>query len=540
MSLRNGPGEPILTARAITKRFGATVALADLDLSMHAGEVVALMGANGAGKSTLVKILSGVYAPDAGTLTLAGRAFRPESPQAAKRLGIATVHQSIADAVVPSLSIADNLLLDRLCDSGPPWRVPPAARREAARELAARVGLEVELGAPLGTLSLASQQLVTLARALASHPQVLILDEPTASLSAAEAERLFARLAPLRDDGVAILLVSHRLGDLRRVADRVAIVRDGRLVADRRAPIDFDAAVETMIGRPLPKARSRAIEVAASSLEGDAASALAAAETAAQTNTQPRAKTSAKTIHQTGAAAHVPFFSTRDFQLTPTSTPFDLDIQRGEIVAIAGPVGGGKSRFARTIFGASRASSGQMTLDGQPWRPRSPAQAIRSGVFLAGEDRWRSSLFPDSVPFASIAGTLSFPFLSRWFRRGVVREAAERAAASEAIQAFGIRCTGPDDRLTRLSGGNQQKVVLARWHVEPARLLLLDEPFQGVDAGARADIVDTLRRHAPTRATLVFVSDIEEALEVADRIVWFDRATLDALPVTHDSHATAH
>ena len=168
-----------------------------------------------------------------------------------------------------------------------------------------------------------------------------------------------------------------------------------------------------------------------------------------------------------------------------------------------------------------------MTLDGRPWRPRSPADAIRAGVFLAGEDRWRTSLFPDHVPFASIAGTLSFPFLPRWFARGAVHRARERAAARAAIAQFGIRCTGPDARVSHLSGGNQQKVVLARWHAEPARLLLLDEPFQGVDAGARADIVDTLRRQAPTRATLVFVSDLEEAFEIADRVVRFDRATLD-------------
>jgi simple sugar transport system ATP-binding protein len=485
---------PILTAHALTKQFGATIALSNLDLSIRPGEVVALMGANGAGKSTLVKILSGVYAADGGTLTLAGKPYRPASPQAAKQLGIATVHQSIADAVVPTLSIADNLLLDRLCDPASPWRVPPAVRREAAAPLASRVGLEVDLSAPLGTLSLASQQLVTLARALASQPRLLILDEPTASLSAAEAERLFARLEPLREEGVAILLVSHRLGDLRRMADRVAIMRDGRLVADLQPPIDFDAAVETMIGRPLPQAR---------------------------------------TLEAASAASLTPCFSARELQLTPTSVAFDLDVQRGEIVAIAGPVGGGKSRLARTIFGATRASSGAMKLDGRPWSPRSPADAIRAGVFLAGEDRWRSSLFPDSVPFASIAGTLSFPFLSRWFKRGAVREATERTAAVDAIQTFGIRCTGPDDRLTRLSGGNQQKVVLARWHVEPARLLLLDEPFQGVDAGARADIVDTLRRHAHERATLVFVSDLEEALEVADRVVWFDRATLERLPTSN-------
>ncbi|WP_408461285.1 sugar ABC transporter ATP-binding protein [Paraburkholderia fungorum] len=494
------PNEPILTASALTKHFGATVALSKLDLSIHPGEVVALMGANGAGKSTLVKILSGVYPPDAGTLTLLGKPYRPASPQVAKQLGIATVHQSIADAVVPALSIADNLLLERLCDPASSWRVPPAARRAAARPLAERVGLDADLSAPLGSLSLANQQLVTLARALATRPQLLILDEPTASLSAAEAERLFTRLEPLRDEGVAILLVSHRLGDLRRMANRVAIVRDGHLVADLRPPIDFDAAVETMIGRPMPQSRTRHANEARE------------------------------------AAALEPCFSVRDFQLTPESLPFDLDVQRGEIVAIAGPVGGGKSRLARAIFGAAHASRGRMLLDGKPWRPRSPADAIRAGVFLAGEDRWRTSLFPDSVPFASIAGTLSFPFLSHWFKRGVVHETVERDAAIDAIKTFGVRCTGPDDRLTRLSGGNQQKVVLARWHVERARLLLLDEPFQGVDAGARADIVDTLRRHAHERATIVFVSDLEEALEIADRVVRFDRATLER-PA---SHSTAH
>ncbi|KAB0635747.1 ABC transporter ATP-binding protein [Burkholderia stagnalis] len=479
---------PILTVSRVSKRFDATVALSAVDLSIRAGEAIALMGANGAGKSTLVKILSGVYPPDGGTLTLRGAPYRPASPRAATQLGVATVHQAIADAVVPALSIADNLLLDRLCDPASPWRAPLAARRDAAAPLAARVGLDVDLRAPLASLSLAGQQRVTLARALATHPALLILDEPTASLSAPEAERLFALLDALRADGVAILLVSHRLGDLRRIADRVAIVRDGRIVADLPAPIDFDAAVDTMIGRPLRKDRT----------------------------------------HRAADAAPLDAcFSMRDFRLTAASTPFDLDVRRGEIVALAGPVGGGKSRVARAIFGAAHAAGGAMTLDGRPWRPRSPADAIRAGVFLAGEDRWRTSLFPDHVPFASIAGTLSFPFLPRWFARGAVHRARERAAARAAIAQFGIRCTGPDARVSHLSGGNQQKVVLARWHAEPARLLLLDEPFQGVDAGARADIVDTLRRQAPTRATLVFVSDLEEAFEIADRVVRFDRATLD-------------
>jgi simple sugar transport system ATP-binding protein len=478
---------PVLKVVALRKRFGSTIALAHLDLDVHAGEVVALMGANGAGKSTLVKIISGVYPPDGGAMMLRGESFAPSSSQHAKRTGVATVHQSVADAVVPTLSVADNLLLERLCDGRCAWSMTASARSRAAKPLAQRVGLDVELSAPLATLSLADQQRVTLARALADTPSVLILDEPTASLSAPESDRLFALIESLRAEGTAIVLVSHWLGDLRRIADRVAVMRDGRIVADLRSPINFPAALETMLGRSLPSASAE----------------------------RRQASTSQKII-----------FSARGLRLKAAVAPFDFDVREGEIVAFTGPVGGGKSRLARAIFGEAPAVAGEMRLAGEVWRPRSPREAIRAGVYLAGEDRWRASLFPDSVPFASIAGTLSFPFLTRWYRRGWVAAHRERTAARGAIAAFGIHCTGPDDRLRRLSGGNQQKVVLARWHAEPARLLLLDEPFQGIDAGARADIVDLLRRHAPGRATIVFVSDLEEAIEVADRVVHFDRGTI--------------
>ncbi|TKC78839.1 sugar ABC transporter ATP-binding protein [Trinickia terrae] len=480
---------PVLRAAGIGKQFGSSVALDHVDLSIEAGEVVALMGANGAGKSTLVKILSGVYRADRGALTLSGAPFEPASPHDALRCGVATVHQAIADAVVPTLSVADNLLLDQFCAAGSPWFLPARARRRAAAQRAARVGLEVDLDAPLASLPLAAQQRVTIARALAAHPALLILDEPTASLSAAEAERLFELIDRLRAEGVATLLVSHRQGDLRRLADRVAVMRDGRIVGEMRSPIDFDAALEAMLGRPLRAVRP----------QGD-----------------PK-------VSHDGS----PALSIRGLRLRTDSAPFDLDVRRGEIVAITGPVGSGKTRFARTLFGVSRAMEGTVALDGMRWQPRSPAAAIRAGVFMLGEDRRRTSLFPDGVPFATIAGTIGFPFLPRWFARGFVHERRERQAAVDAIERFGIRCRGPDDRPARLSGGNQQKVALARWHAEPARLLLLDEPFQGVDAGARADIVDLLRRHAHSRATLVFVGDLEEALEVADRVVHFDRGAPD-------------
>ncbi|WP_118183031.1 sugar ABC transporter ATP-binding protein [Paraburkholderia phosphatilytica] len=482
---------PVLHAAGIGKRFGSSIALDRVDLSIEAGEVVALMGANGAGKSTLVKIFSGVYRADHGGLTLTGKPYVPQSPHDAVQRGIATVHQAIADAVVPTLSVADNLLLDQFCDRQSRWFVPARVRRREAAQRAARVGLDVDLDVPLASLPLAAQQRVTIARALATRPALLILDEPTASLSAAEAERLFELIGRLRGEGVATLLVSHRHGDLRRVADRVVVMRDGRIVAQMPKPIDFDAALEAMLGRPLHDAR---------------------AQTGAGTPTDD----------SNGDTAQ-PALSVRGLRLRTDSAPFDIDVRRGEIVAIAGPIGSGKSRFARTLFGVSKALAGTVTLDGARWQPRSPADAIRAGVFMLSEDRRRTSLFPDSVPFATIAGTIGFPFLSRWFSRGFVQGRRERQAAVDAIERFGIRCRGPEDRPGRLSGGNQQKVVLARWHAEPARVLLLDEPFQGVDAGARADIVELLRRHAHRRATLVFVSDLEEALEVADRIVHFDR-----------------
>lgn len=499
---------PVLRAAGIGKRFGQSTALHEVDFSIEAGEVVALMGANGAGKSTFVKILSGVYRADRGKLTLSDAPYLPTSPHDAVRNGVVTVHQAIADAVVPTLSVADNLLLDTLCDAGAPWFYPANARRAAADERAARVELTVDLDLPLGSLPLAAQQRVTIARALAAQPKLLILDEPTASLSAHDAERLFDLIERLRDEGVAILLVSHRQGDLRRMADRVAIMRDGRIVGELRRPIDFDAALKTMLGRTVQSVPSRSDPLSDRGL---------AVETDGR-----------------GTAA----LAIRGMRLRTDSASFDLDVHRGEIVAITGPIGSGKSRLARTLFGLVPILEGSVALDGARWKPRSPADAIRAGVFMLGEDRRRTSLFPDSVPFGTVAGTIGFPFLRRWFGGGIVRPRREQEAALEAIERFGIRCRGPSDRPSRLSGGNQQKVALARWHAEPARVLLLDEPFQGVDAGARADIVELLRREAPSRATLVFVSDLEEALEVADRIVHFDRGAPE-LSSVRQAHTAA-
>ncbi|WP_334173854.1 sugar ABC transporter ATP-binding protein [Pseudoxanthobacter sp.] len=483
----------MLKLRAITKTYGATRALAGVDLDVGAGEVLALMGANGAGKSTLVKIISGVERADGGSLSLSGEAVSFDGPAAAEAAGIVAVHQSVADIGVPSLSVADNLLLDLYCTGRAPLVLSARAVRAEALQRAARVGLTVDPGARLDSLSLADRQLVAIARALATRPRVMIFDEPTASLSRTEAERLFALIEALRADGVAIIYISHKLSDLSRLATRVVVLRDGRVAAHFAPPIDHDAAVEAMIGRPVVRT-SR------------------------------------------GAAARTaqPFFQLRGARLPRGGEPFDLTAEKGEIVAVTGPLGAGKTTLAGGIFGIWPLEHGAISIGGVPFVPRDPARSIRAGVFYAGEDRWRTTFFPASLPFSTIAGAISFPFLPQWSAGGLLPVRREARAGAAGIRDFGIKAQGAAQSVSALSGGNQQKVVLARWHAEPARVLLLDEPFQGVDVGAREDIIAALRARSADRATLVFVSDFEEALEVGDRIV-----TLDAHRLVSDGHAPA-
>ncbi|MCJ2141817.1 sugar ABC transporter ATP-binding protein [Methylobacterium sp. E-066] len=476
----------VLAAEGLTKCFGSTRALTDVSFELQAGEVVALMGANGAGKSTLVKILCGVHGADAGSITIGGKTIAFASPRQAREHGIIAVHQSIADVGVPTLSVADNLLLDRACTGRGPLLVGGRRSLRAAAAIAAGIGLELDLSRTLDALSIAERQLVAIARAVAHDPAVLILDEPTASLSAPESDRLFAVLDRLRDRGVGLLYISHKTGDLRRIADRIVVLRDGRVSGEFRRPLDLGAAIRAMVGHAVGRAAPR------DPVPGGA-----------------------------------PILRLSQARLAPAAAAFDLVAHAGEVVAVTGPVGAGKSTLAGAIFGLWPLAAGHMELDGQRWRPRSAGASVRNGVFMAGEDRWRTTFFPGTVPFAQIAGTIGFPFLDRWGRAGLVARTAETRAARRLIAEFGIKARGPEDPPAALSGGNQQKVVLARWHAEPARLLLLDEPFQGVDVGARDDIIRAIRVQSRDRATIVFVNDLEEALEVGDRVVVMaDRAVV--------------
>ncbi|MFS2124276.1 sugar ABC transporter ATP-binding protein [Pseudomonas sp. Pseusp97] len=476
-----------LRLEGVGKSFAENRVLVDVDLEIRPGEVLALLGANGAGKSTLVKIIAGSHAHDAGQLRVDGEEVRFASPHDARRHGIVAVHQQVEQGVVPGLSVAENLLLDELCGAGSLFFRPGEALKRAA-EIAAGLELHLPLQAPIETLGTAERQLVILSRALALKPRLLILDEPTASLSTLEAERLFHVIDRLRERGVAILYISHRLSDLQRVADRALVLRDGRLVGEFSAPLDLGAAVESMLGAALGEVQLQPLQ---------------------------RGET---------------VLSLRDWQLEAHSAAFDLDLHEGEVVALTGLLGAGKSEIAEVLFGLRKHHGGSIRLDGRDWLPRTPREAIAAGVFFAAEDRARNS----RVPGFSVRASMTLPFLRSFSRFGFIDRNAERARVAEQIEALDIKGPGQEFALELLSGGNQQKVILARWLLGQGRVLILDEPFQGVDVRARRDIGLRIRASAAGRATLVICSDPDEALEIADRIlVVRDGAVVAELP-RHD------
>ena len=466
--------EAVFRIAGLKKSFGPIQVLGGVSLDLRAGEVTVLMGANGAGKSTLVRVVSGVYSRDGGTISLEGKDFAPETPADAMRSGVVTVHQNINDGVVLALDVATNLTLDRLNGAGAKLLFNPRRVRRLAREVAERMELDINLDAQISELSLADRQMVAIARAMAHEPKVLILDEPTSSLSSAEANRLFAVIDRLRQDGVAILYISHRMSDIRRLADRIVSLRDGGItgVFDSK-PLDYEGAVNAMLGQKVDLG-------------------------------QVAVKEAGGTV-----------FAARELRIAAGAVPFSLELGDGEIVAVTGLVGVGKTVLAETLFGQRQPLAGAMTLRGRRYAPRSTGEAIGQGVFLVAKDRAESGIVQDF----NIYENMSLPFLDRISRLGVARRGVERAMARERIADLGIVCRTERDDMATLSGGNQQKVMVARWMTQPANLFILDEPFQGVDISARRDIAAKLRANSAGRATVIFVTELDEALETADRIL---------------------
>lgn len=463
-----------LEIAGINKAFGRNHVLRGIDLSLSAGTVTVLMGANGAGKSTLVKIICGYHGADAGQMRLAGQDYRPRDAADAIRQGVVTVHQSIDDGVIPDLDVANNLMLDRLVESGAPLFVRQRAMRRQAARIADAMGIDVDMRAKVADLPVAERQMIAIARAMARAPKVLILDEPTSSLSAAEAENLFQLIDRLRDQGVAILYISHRMSDIRRIADRIVCMRDGAVSGlFEESPLDLEAAVTAMLGH-----RMTDVDIA---------------------------------VNAGGTAV----LELDRIALTDGAPPLTLTARDGEVIAITGLLGSGKSRLAEIVFGLRQPNGGVMRIDGQAYAPASARDAVARGVFMSPKDRGANAVIPDF----DIANNMTLPFLRSFSSAAFLGSRRQRRRADQMIDQIGIVCQSNQDGIGTLSGGNQQKVMIARWLLEPCRVLIFDEPFQGVDIGARRDIGRHIRASAQGRATLVFMSEIDEALEVADRII---------------------
>lgn len=470
----------LLRASGIRKNFAGVHALDGASLELHAGEVHALVGENGAGKSTLIKIITGAHAPDDGVLEIQGKTVARNDPLLSRSLGIAAIHQQ--PALFPDLSVAENIALGlepaglRVVD----W----AARRRQAQALLEQVGADIDPGATAGRLTMPQQQLVDIARALGADARILIMDEPTACLSEREVERLFGVIRELRGRGVGIVYVSHRLDELSQIADRVTVLRDGRTIATRpMKELPRVELIRLMVGR----------EVAAVFPKEEV----------------PRGDIVLE-LHGLGCEAS----GVRDVSLT---------VRAGEIVGLAGLVGAGRTELARILFGLTPATSGMIRLRGRPVVVDSPARAVALGIAYVPEDRRRHGVILE-MPIAANASLAVLDQMQRW---GWLDFAAERALAERFVQQLDVKTPSVDVAVGDLSGGNQQKVALARWLATEPAVLILDEPTQGVDVGAKAEIHRLMGELARCGlAILMISSELPEILAMSDRIVVLHGGTM--------------
>lgn len=466
---------PVLEMRNVSKTFGVVKALTDVQLTLYAGEVHALMGENGAGKSTLMKILSGAYRPDPGAeILIDGKPINITGPISSRDAGVSIIYQELS--LAPNLTVAENMYLGREIARG--GVVDKAAEFKSVEPVLKRLGAQFTPQTIVGTLSIANQQLVEIARALHADSKILILDEPTTALSSRETDGLFSMIRQLRSEGLAMVYISHRMNEVYELADRVSVLRDGSYVGTLDG-VSPEEIVRMMVGRPL--------------------SSLYAKENRPEENAA-RVVLEAKNISDGSRVNNC-----------------SITVHAGEVVGLAGLVGAGRSELAQSIFGVRNRVSGSMILEGKLFAPRSPQEAIDMGVAYLTEDRKGNGLFLDM----SCKDNTNTGVLRRDAKWGVVLDlpkATQRARKS--IEDLKVRVPGPDFPVGGLSGGNQQKVLLSRWlEIEP-KVLILDEPTRGVDIGAKSEIykiIDALAKKGV--AILVISSELPEVIGIADRIV---------------------
>ena len=490
---------PLLALRQLVKNYGGVRALRGVDFDLQAGEVHALLGENGAGKSTLIKVITGAHQPNGGTLTLAGQRVANLTPSTARALGIACIYQQ--PALFPDLTVAENLAL-RLEATSASSRIDWPARRARAEQLLARLGAEISPDAEVRSLSMPEQQLVEIACALGAGARIVIMDEPTASLTQKEQRLLFAVVRDLRKNGVGVIYISHRLEEIFALADRVTVLRDGQSVGTHAVgDIDEAGLIRLMVGREVAQ-----IYPAAESAPGHGVAL------------------SLRAVGCRASGVHNVSF----------------EVRSGEIFGLGGLVGAGRTELARILFGLTPADSGEITLHGQRLTLRSPQAAVAQGIAYVPEDRRRHGV----VLELPIAHNLTMAIHRRFFPTTWLRFGAERALALDFIRDLAVKCAGPDAPGGSLSGGNQQKVSLARWLATRPKLLILDEPTQGVDVGAKSEIHKIIRRLAKEGLAVILISsDLPEVIGMSDRIGVMGGGTLRAIlpggSAPHDVMAAA-
>ena len=471
-------GTPLLRLTGVTKRFPGVTALDGVSLDVAAGEIHGLLGENGAGKSTLLKIVSGAQLPDAGTIEWEGRPITLASPQAAQRQGIVTIYQEFT--LIPDLSIAENVFVGREPLRG--GLVDFGHMRRQTREITARIGLSLDPALPVRALSVAEQQMVEIARALSMDSRLIVMDEPTSALSETEVARLLEIMRGLRRDGIAVIFVTHRLEEAASICDRLTVLRDGKLVGERAvADAPIGEIIRMMVGRSAEALYRR-----------------------------PQAR------HTTGAVR----LAVRGLRTRPDRGTalrgVDLEVRAGEILGIAGLVGAGRTEFARAVFGADPFIDGTVEIDGLPVAIRSPRDAIRAGLGLVPEDRKQQALFLA----LAIRPNFSVVALSLFSRGWFVSSSAESRALEGYREAMHIRMRGPEQVVVDLSGGNQQKIVLARWLAMEPKVLIVDEPTRGIDVAAKAEVHELLDALAGRGIAVIAISsELPEVMAISDRIV---------------------
>ena len=474
MSASETSRSPLLQVQGLTKHFPGVLALSDVTFDVRPGEVHALVGENGAGKSTLIKLISGVYQPDRGTMLRDGLAVQPANPREAQALGIATIYQE--SSLYPELSVAENVLMGALPRRAGGLFVDWPRTEAGAREVLQTIGVELDVRRKVAGLSIANQQRIEIAKALSRNARVLIMDEPTAALSQHDVARLLELVRNLRSRGVGIVYISHRLEEVFEVADRVTVLRDGRVVGTQPvADVTQGMLINMMVGRTLdtlfPKMETTPGQVALR----------------------------IHNLHQGKEVVDVSFA-----------------VRQGEIVGLAGLVGSGRSELAQTIFGITPAQSGTIEVHGQAVRIKGPRDAMQHGIAYIPEDRQHQGLV---LPM-SVKENITLPTLRSWARAGFVARRDESQIADEYVAKLGVRTPSIHQIVGNLSGGNQQKVVVSKWLLTKPKILIVDEPTHGVDVGAKAEIHRLLSQLAADGlAILMISSELPEVLGMSDRVL---------------------